>query len=211
MNKTENSFIKINQPESGNAEGKTIDEAKRRIRKAAQAARKALGAEARAEKSRAIAEILFNDLDWKRAKTVCVYVWFQNEVQTDAILDRAWRDGKTVAVPLCCDDLPEKIRLYRLENRSQLAPGAYGILEPSEEWRRQENARIDESQVDLYLVPGVAFDRQNNRLGWGGGYYDRLLARAPSAVKIGLAFDCQVVDSVPVGKFDLPLDKIIGE
>ncbi len=211
MNKTENSFRNITQSENGKTSRESIDVAKRRIRQAAQAARRALGAEARAEKSRAIAEKLFNELAWKRAKTVCVYVWFQNEVQTDAILDRAWQDGKTVAVPLCCDDLPEKIRLYRLENRSQLTPGAYGIPEPSEEWRRQENVRIDESQVDLYLVPGVAFDRQNNRLGWGGGYYDRLLARAPSADKIALAFDCQIVDSVPVGKFDLPLDKIIRE
>lgn len=189
----------------------SIDALKKQIRKQAVAARAALTGDQRRAKSLIIAEKLFASPAWNRAQIVCVYVWFKNEVQTDAILDQAWQEGKTVAVPFCCNDQPEKIRLYRLDNRSPLEPGAFGILEPAESWRNQPGSCVAESQIDLYVVPGVGFDGQNNRIGWGGGYYDRLLSRSPNAAKVALAFRCQLFDCVPVGEFDIPLDQIITD
>lgn len=180
---------------------------KSELRKECLRRRQELGEDARAEKSACIVRRVEEDPDWKAAKVVCVYVWFKDEVQTDALIQSAWQDGKTVCVPRCGKDGEDKIVLHEIRSFDDLAPGAYGIREPIPDQTRI--AAI--SDVDAFIVPGVAFDLQGNRLGWGGGFYDWTLSRAKGAKKIALAFSCQIVDALPMEPQDIKMDKVVCE
>lgn len=181
--------------------------AKSELRKIFQQSRQELGDEARAEKSACIVRRVEEDSDWQSAKVVCIYVWFKDEVQTDALIQSAWKDGKTVCVPRCGKDGEDKIVLHEIHSFDDLAPGAYGIREPIPDSTRV----VAISDVDAFIVPGVAFDRQGNRLGWGGGFYDWALSRAKEAKKIALAFSCQIVDALPAESHDIKMDKVVCE
>ena len=180
---------------------------KSKLRKEILRRRQALGEDARAERSARIVERVEQDPDWKAAKVVCVYVWFKDEVQTDALILSAWQDGKTVCVPRCGKDGEDKIVLHEIRSFDDLAPGAYGIREPIPD----KTNVVAIADVDAFIVPGVAFDRQGNRLGWGGGFYDWTLSRANRAKKIALAFSCQIVDAIPTEPQDIKMDKVVCE
>jgi 5-formyltetrahydrofolate cyclo-ligase len=93
-----------------------------------------------------------------------------------------------------------------------LAPGTLGILEPRDELRKCAERKVDVGEIDLLVVPGVAFDPGGGRLGHGKGYYDRLLRRAPRETpSVGLAFECQVFPEVPMMEHDVFLHKVITE
>lgn len=140
------------------------------------------------ESSRRIVEGLIALPEFLAAKTVSVYVSTAAEVQTRGIIEWCWEDRKGVAIPCC---LQGELQLFRLGAMHDLVPCTLGILEPHAEVRRNTQRRICPSQVDLFIVPGVAFDCAGGRLGHGKGYYDRLLGRATStAHTIGLAFEC---------------------
>lgn len=122
-------------------------------------------------------------------------------MDTHAFIQK-WSREKRILLPVVVgDDL--ELRLYT--GPEDLAIGAYGIEEPT-------GARFtDYTAIDLIIVPGVAFDRNGNRLGRGKGYYDRLLPRIPSAYKIGICFPFQVVEEVPAEPFDIRMDEIITQ
>jgi 5-formyltetrahydrofolate cyclo-ligase len=133
----------------------------------------------------------------------------RDEVRTDAALLAAWRDGKEVAVPCCVGD---ELELFRVESLSELAPRTLGILEPRREVRAREGRRIDVETVDLIVAPGVAFDPNGGRVGYGKGFYDKLLSRArPDTPVAALAFECQMFPEVPMSEHDVFMDKIITE
>ena len=180
---------------------------KAKLRKEFQRRRHELGEKVRAEKSAVIVRGVEKDQDWQSAKVVCIYLWFKDEVQTDALIESAWKKGKTVCVPRCSKDGEERIVLHEIHSFEDLAPGAYGIREPIPD---RTNA-VALSNVDAFIVPGLAFDRQGNRLGWGGGFYDWTLSRAKRAKKIAVAFSCQIVDSLPTEPQDIKMDKIVCE
>ena len=96
------------------------------------------------------------------------------------------------------------LSLFCIENAEELHKGAYGILEPS------TKRPVAENDIDVIIVPGLAFDRRGGRMGFGAGYYDRLLIKT-NAVKIGLCYDFQLMDSVPSEEHDVPMDYIITE
>lgn len=128
-----------------------------------------------------------------------LYHSLKDEVDTHAFI-RKWSREKRILLPVVTgDDL--ELRLYT--GPEDLTVGAYGIEEPT------GALFTDYSAIDLIVVPGVAFDRDGNRLGRGKGYYDRLLPRIPSAYKIGICFPFQVVDEVPAEPFDIRMDEII--
>lgn len=129
-----------------------------------------------------------------------LYHSLKDEVDTHAFI-RKWSREKCILLPVVVgDDL--ELRLYT--GPEDLTVGAYGIEEPT-------GARFtDYAAIDLIVVPGVAFDRDGNRLGRGKGYYDRLLPRIPSAYKIGICFPFQLVDEVPAEPFDIRMDEIIS-
>jgi len=143
----------------------------------------------------------------KTAKTVMAYVAMPYEVKTDFIINTLLNMGKDVAVPVCVPASYELIA-SKILNLDELMPGHYGILEPKKEYLRP----LEPSVLDIILVPGLAFDVYGNRIGHGKGYYDRFLSKvSPKALKIGLAFDFQVLSELPVDHYDIPMDCIITE
>ena len=148
--------------------------------------------------------------EYRRAKVVLFYVHVRDEVRTDWILPQVLCEGNaTVVVPFCVGD---DLKLFRLQSMEQLARGAFGIQEPRIELREDPTFFVAPQEVEVTLVPGVAFDAQGGRLGHGRGYYDRLLsAFLPTRTKIGLAFDCQIVEQVPTDPHDVAMDAIVTE
>lgn len=183
-------------------------ESKREWRRRILEEREALPAERVKAGSFAIARKLWNLAAYQRAGSLMTYVAFKKEVQTEAIIREALSQGKKVAVPLCSRPERQLIASRLLDFPGDLAPGTWGIPEPKPETLRP----LDPCSLDLVLVPGVAFDRQGYRLGYGGGYYDRFLKRlAPGCVCVGLAFSLQVVDVLPREDHDRPVDLVITE
>jgi len=159
--------------------------------------------------SERICESLAATPEYTRAATVMLYVDFRSEVRTRSLLSYAWRQAKRVVVPRCAG---RELELYRIDGLDELAEGTYGILEPDAATRRLAGRRMQPDALDLVVVPGVAFDRRGGRLGFGKGYYDRLLAsvRADCAL-IGLAFECQLFPQVPMQPHDVCVHKVITE
>lgn len=147
--------------------------------------------------------------EYVNARTLATYVSLPEEVQTQELIHRAWTDGKMVVVPCCVED---ELRLFRLRSMEELAPRTLGILEPVKHLRQQEERWCEANEIDLFVVPGVAFDRLGGRLGHGKGYYDRLLDKVGQSVpKIALAFESQVMDRVPITAHDVHMDMILSE
>jgi 5-formyltetrahydrofolate cyclo-ligase len=144
---------------------------------------------------------------FEHSKHVMVYLDFKHEVKTDRIISYCLENGKSVYIPICIPETHE-LCISRLTALSELSRGHFGIREPRPEYIRLS----DSSNIDLVLVPGVAFDKAGNRVGFGAGYYDRFLKRLrPGVVKAALAYSFQVVDIVPSDEYDIPVDYIITE
>jgi len=162
----------------------------------------------RDQKSRQIQKKLFKETAFCKAKVVCFYVALPMEVNTHPMIEDALRVGKKVLVPLV--DLENKeLKLYEIRNFAKdLAAGTLGILEPV-----HSQARLaDVKEVDLVIVPGLAFDKSGNRLGRGAGFYDRFLSQFSAKIpKIALAFSFQVVPQIPHETHDQRVDKVLTE
>lgn len=138
---------------------------------------------------------------FKAANTVLLYYSLEDEVDTHAFV-RKWSRQKRILLPVVVgDDL--ELRVYT--GPEDMAVGSYGIAEPTGE------IFTDYAAIGFIAVPGVAFDRNGNRLGRGKGYYDRLLPRIPSAYKAGICFPFQMVEEVPAEPFDIRMDEIIAQ
>ena len=145
--------------------------------------------------------------EYVRAETVLFYVSFRSEVDTHGLMKAAWEQGKRVAVPRVIRE-GNRLDLHVIGSIEDLSPGAMGILEPDP--GRAETCSTDE--VNLIMIPGAVFDRKGHRIGYGGGYYDRLLARTPREVfRLGLAYGRQLVEEIPAEPHDEKLDLVITE
>lgn len=140
-----------------------------------------------------LARQLFAHPLYRAAKTLYVYLSAKQEVRTNGIIRQARRDGKRVAVPKVCGS---ELRFYRLDEDTVLLPGSFGILEPV-------NGQETDDPTALVLLPGLAFDRSGRRLGYGGGYYDRFLARETDHPTVGLCYGFQLVDELPAEPHDV--------
>ncbi len=175
------------------------------IRKAVLSARNALSVEERRMKSSAIAERFLELEAFRSARAIMAYASFGSEVETKEIIDACFVAGKEVALPIVDR---RGLLVGRIWESTELSPNAFGIPEPP----REKSNLLDAKTIDLIIVPGVAFDRLGRRIGYGGGYYDRFLGSVrPDAAKIALAFEIQIVDRVPVGERDSPVDVIVTE
>jgi 5-formyltetrahydrofolate cyclo-ligase len=186
----------------------TIHQLKHKLRKEVLDARIALPPHVVAEKSARIIQTLLKLDEYRYASTIMTYLDFRNEVQTGELVKRAMADGKRVAVPLTDPAsgmlTPSSLSFYP----DELEPGAWGILEPKPRCVRP----LDPSELDLIVVPGVAFDRRGNRLGYGGGFYDRFLLRTgPEAFYVAPAYEMQLCDSVPRSSQDVRMHCLITE
>ncbi len=180
---------------------------KQEIRTAAHAARKA-----QADKegvSKRITDTVIGLPEYQDANCVMWYVDVRAEVRTRHALPDAVASGKQIVIPFCVDG---ELELFHLESMDELTEGMYGILEPKEELREVAAKRVPVEQLDLILVPGVAFDAVGGRTGHGKGYYDKLLENArPDAPLVSLAFECQIFDEIPMQSHDIYMDKVVTE
>lgn len=147
--------------------------------------------------------------EYGAAGTVMFYVDVRDEVRTRQALPEAVATGKRIVVPYCVDG---ELELFWLESMDELELGMYRILEPKAELRAVAAKHLQPEDLDLIMVPGVAFDRDGGRTGHGKGYYDKLLEHAsPQTPLVALAFECQMFDAIPMDQHDIYMDKVITE
>lgn len=158
----------------------------------------------RERKSRIIKNKLFRTAAFKKAKRVMFYIALDDEVNTEDMIKEAKMIGKMPIVPVCKKDRMN-LRPCILDDHASLKRGPYGVHEPV----RKKHVALDD--LDLVLVPGLAFDKKGRRLGRGKGCYDRFLRQlSPDVTSIGMAFDFQILPSVPVSAYDVSVKKIIS-
>jgi len=157
-------------------------------------------------KSNKIMKKLFSSREFKKAQIVMFYASKAEEVNTYTMIDEALKMGKKVALPHCTSQktiIPKEIT----SKDKDLEKGEYGVYEPKE---RCNN--IEPKDIDLVIVPGLAFDKKNIRLGRGKGYYDRFLKDLPERISsIGVAFDFQIIGTLPKDSHDVPVSKVITD
>ena len=182
--------------------------AKAALRARVLAARDALAPEARRAASLTIQAAVGRLEAWREAGRILAYASFGTEPDTAALNQAVLARGAALFLPRV-DRAARGLTLHRVTDlATDLRPGTWGILEPDP----GRCPVVEPATVDLVVVPGVAFDATGGRLGYGGGYYDRLLADVPaSAARIALAFEPQVVDRVPAGPGDHRVDLIVTE
>ena len=159
------------------------------------------------ENSKIIAAKLFSQPAVNDAFVILSYYSAKNEVNTLEIIEKLIIMNKKVALPISKPDRTDLI-VSLFSSISELKPGGFGIMEPDP----NKLCILQPEQIDIILVPGIAFDRMGNRIGYGKGYYDRFLSSLTHEhVKIGLCFDFQLYDELPCDYFDVPVDYVITE
>jgi 5-formyltetrahydrofolate cyclo-ligase len=178
------------------------------IRKFASAGRNALSARDRKAKSAAIMELLFAAPEYKNALRVMFYVSFRSEVDTHGMINAALKAGKKVFIPVTDKNKHELLVSELKDLKKDLEPSSRGILEP----KKGRMRKACPEEMDLILIPGVAFDLDGNRIGYGGGYYDRLLGKTGKKTeRIGLCFESQLFKAIPAGTTDKKVDILVTE
>lgn len=136
---------------------------------------------------------------FKAATDIAVYWSLDDEIATHRFIEK-WFNRKRLWLPVVVGD---DLIFRQFEGTDRMTAGAFGIMEPT--GRQLDNV----AQIGLIIVPGVAFDMQNNRMGRGRGFYDRLLANS-QAYKIGVAYSCQIFSQIPAEETDIPMDLVVG-
>jgi len=169
--------------------------------------RDALDPALRARTSSLIRQRIIQHPKWRAAGTILFYVSFGSEVETHTLLQEALRFKKRVVVPLH-DAVSKETPLSELTRFSELGASHRGVLQVMPEFRRTANP----ATIELALIPGIVFDRQGGRIGFGGGYFDRLLPKMPKAFRMGVAFCAQVVPApLPLESFDARMQSLVTE
>lgn len=155
------------------------------------------------EKSKKIFEKLEQLSVWKDTECIFAYVSYNQEVETRTRLETWIKEGKRIALPKV---IGKEMQFYFIEDMKQLESGYQGILEPN-------SSACADGTSGIMLMPGLAFDQEYHRLGYGGGFYDRYLKRYQQSkfYKIALAYQFQIVEEVPTEVFDHLVDRIITE
>lgn len=178
---------------------------KLKIRKLLLERRLSLSTEEVSSKSKEIANNLFSLEEINSAQNIAIYLSFKNEVETKQIIEKFWKLNKNVFVPItnsCCDCLS----FTKINSFSELVLDSRGILEP------KEKTFVSSEEIDLFIVPGIAFDFNGNRLGFGKGFYDKFFSKnLIQSKKIALAFEFQVLEELPCEEHDVKIDIIVSE
>lgn len=152
------------------------------------------------EASERLGELFRSCEKYREAKTIYGYLPYNQEVRTVPMLRQAILDGKRVAVPKVYGD---DMRFIYLDDLTQVAEGYAGIPEPV------ADGPVADDPTALVLMPGLAFDREGRRIGYGGGFYDRFLAEEPGHPTVALCYEFQMVDLVPTEEFDMRVDCVL--
>ena len=137
---------------------------------------------------------------YRNAKTVYGYLPYNQEVRTVPMLEQALREGKRVAVPKIYGDT---MKFLYLDDLSRVEKNDMGIPEPI------ADTPVADDKTALVLMPGLAFTKRGDRMGYGGGFYDRFLADEPDHPTLALCYDFQMVDSLPTEEYDIPVDTVL--
>lgn len=185
-----------------------LPEQKKALRSRALRARRELPQPLRAMLAARAHERLLASSVWGEARAVALYVSLPDELDTAPLLEAAWQEGKTLFLPRVRQQYG-LMDFVRVRGREELRPGPFNLLEPLDSLPGFGPERAGEDFCpDLFIVPGVAFDRQGRRLGFGGGYYDRFLSgvrqapRGTAPHRAGLCFACQLLDELPAEPWD---------
>ncbi len=153
-----------------------------------------------AEKSEALGRLFARSEAYQNAKSIYGYLPYNQEVRTVPMLQQAIADGKRVAVPKCYGD---EMRFIWMDDLSRVEKGYAGIPEPV------EDGPVADDERALVLMPGLAFDPQGHRIGYGGGFYDKFLAREPEHPTLALCYDFQMLEHLQTEEFDIPVDWVL--
>lgn len=173
---------------------------KKQLRKQIREQKRAMTEEQIQTASQKLGELFAATEEYKNAKTIYGYLPYNQEVRTVPMLERALAEGKKVAVPKVYGD---EMRFIYITDMSGLEKSNMGIPEPV----------ADEPVADdphaLVLMPGVAFDKEGHRIGYGGGFYDKFLAREPEHPTVALCYGFQVLPHLETEEFDIPVDRVL--
>ena len=175
---------------------------KKALRREIGAKKSALSAEEVGRRSAILAEKLFEAEQYRDCRSLYAYLSFNEEVRTDPIIERAWADGKRVAVPKV---VGKEMVFIWIDSFDALGPGYYGITEPV------NDGPVADDRTALVLMPGLAFDPEGHRVGYGGGFYDRFLENEPDHPLVALCYDFQMYDHLDVESHDVPVDLVITD
>lgn len=179
-----------------------MKEIKKQLRNELLSLRKQMQKEVVIEQSKLIWNHIQALTAFKQADYIGIYANMQNEVETLCYIDLLVNQGKKVYFPKVFAKTKD-MRFFEIQHIKQLEKGTFDVLEPPE--------TSEASKLDLMIVPGVAFDRKGNRLGYGAGYYDRFFEKHQYICKIGICFEFQRLKEIPTNSFDVPMDWIITE
>ncbi len=156
-----------------------------------------------------IIQLFLSSITYRYSSAVLLYAPLKDEIDVNAISNAALAAGKTVAYPKC--NTKDNTMEYRIvRDLAQLSPGALGIMEPTEECEVYDYISNAQRDHAVCIVPGVVFDVQGYRIGYGRGFYDRFLNRF-EGVKVGLAYSDFILKTIPRGRYDLACDVIVSE
>ena len=184
---------------------------KEELRNAMRAERLSLPANEREALSAKACALVLSAPEWEKAEAVALYMAVRGEADCGILLHEAWAIGKAVLLPFCSGQAEGEMLLAPCSGVHMLKPGAFSIPEPALACESRPALSSDAWPVpDLILVPGLAFDQQGNRLGMGGGYYDRLLAKEVygKCFRLGFAYSFQLVDHLPADRHDIPVHAV---
>lgn len=152
------------------------------------------------ERSAKLAQLFFASRAYQNAKTIYGYLPYNQEVRTVPMLERALKDGKKVAVPKVYG---EEMKFLYLDDLTAVAKGYAGIPEPI------ADEPVAHAETALVLMPGLAFDPQGHRIGYGGGFYDKFLAAEPNHPTLALCYEFQMLPKLDVEDHDIPVDTVL--
>jgi 5-formyltetrahydrofolate cyclo-ligase len=167
------------------------------------AARKNFDARQRQAADRQIAALVTALPEWQKARRVGCYLSLPDEVSTRRLIQTAWQEGKILAAPVVTRK-SEPLHFYQFTPDQKLHPGPLGILQPP------PDKPVAPEDLDLLIVPGVGFDRQGNRLGYGGGFFDQYLA-CFTGTALGVGYALQVENLLPLTPADRPVQLLVTE
>ena len=173
---------------------------KQALRKEIREKKRAMTEEQIVAASERLGELFLASDAYKQAKTIYGYLPYNQEVRTVPMLQQALLDGKKVAVPKCYGD---EMRFIYLDDLSKVEKGYCGIPEPI------DDEPIADDKTALVLMPGLAFDPQGHRMGYGGGFYDKFLEQEPNHPTIALCYDFQMLEHLETEEHDIPVDTVL--
>lgn len=173
---------------------------KKALRRSIRAQKRAMSEEEIVSRSAALAQLLFSSKAYQQAKTIYGYLPYNQEVRTVPMLEQALRDGKQVAVPKCYGDA---MKFILMEDLTLVEKGYAGIPEPI------ADGPIANDPTALVLMPGLAFDPEGHRIGYGGGFYDKFLSAEPNHPTLALCYEFQMLPKLETEAHDIPVDYIL--